>query len=135
MDTKRFARSGNAFLFGVCAGLAEYVGVPAILVRVLWVILALTSWLGWLAFIAYIVLMFVMPPPEGTPAGERFNFKKGMNGRNFVLVCAAALIYWGACIIISEFLDFDVGRYLLPAGLILGGALLLVFALKGGRRS
>lgn len=134
METRRFARSGNSFLFGVCAGLAEYIGVPVMLVRVVWVVLAFTSWLGWLPVIAYVVLMFVMPPPEGTPEGRRFDFSTGFKGRNAVIVLAIVLIFWGASIIVNEFLHINISQYLLPVGLVLGGGLLMVFAFRGGRK-
>ena len=134
MEQRRFIRSNDAFLFGVCAGIAGYIGVPAILVRVVWAILALTSWLSGPAVVAYVVLMFVMPPPEGTPEGKRFDFRTGFVGRNGFIVLAILLIYWGAAILVREFLNEDISRYLLPAGLILGGGLMLAFALRGGKR-
>lgn len=132
MDNRRFARSRNSFFFGVCAGLAEYTGLNVTLVRVLWALLTLTSWVGGLAVIAYIVLLFVMLPPEGTPDNQRYAFRNGASARNLAIVASIALIYWGVNIIISQF--FDIGRYLFPAGLILLGALLLAFAFRSGKR-
>ncbi len=134
METRRFVRSSDTFLFGVCAGIAQYIGAPTVLVRAAWAILALTSWLGGLAVAAYVVLMFVMPPPDGTPEGKRFDFRSGFAGRNGFIVLAILLIYWGAAILIKELLHVNISRYLLPVGLILGGGLLLAFAVRGEKK-
>ena len=127
METKRFARSNNAFLFGVCAGLAEYTGVSVTFMRVLWALAALIGWTTGLAIIGYVVLMFVMKPPEGTPDNERFNFR-GFKGKNLIVILGVALVLWGGWIILKEFVPLELDRYLFPAGLIVAGALLLVFA-------
>ena len=49
---------------GVCAGFARYMGVDVTLVRVVWLVIALTAGVG---FIAYIVAWIAMPLVE-TPA-------------------------------------------------------------------
>ncbi len=56
---------------GVCAGFARYLDVDVILVRVLWLTLAIVT--GGLGFIAYLVAWIVMPkeyarPPVAAPA-------------------------------------------------------------------
>lgn len=50
---------------GVCAGFARYLDVDPVLVRVLWLVLALTAGVG---FIAYIVAWIVMPKEESLPS-------------------------------------------------------------------
>ena len=55
---------------GVCAGFARYLEVDVVLVRVLWLALALCTGVG---FIAYIVAWIVMPkerPPAPVAAAE-----------------------------------------------------------------
>jgi phage shock protein C len=52
---------------GVCGGLAEYFGMDATLVRVLYVLISVIS-AAFPGIIAYIILMFVMPPPEEVQA-------------------------------------------------------------------
>jgi phage shock protein C len=71
MESKRFGRSRNVFVCGVCAGLAEYIGMNVTLMRVLRVVFAVVTWF-WLAVIAYVVLAVVMSQPEGAAEGERF---------------------------------------------------------------
>jgi phage shock protein C len=127
MEPRRFGRSKNQFLFGVCAGLAEYTGMNVTLMRVLWVVFAVLTWF-WLAAIAYVVLAFVMSEPQGTPEGDRF--WRHIQGRNVMVVLALLLICTGVLIIAQSVLNIDVQRYLFPAGLIVGGALLMAFAFR-----
>ena len=58
-------RGSDRILGGVCSGLAAYFGVDALLVRVIFVILALTP--PGIGIILYLVLWFLMEPPQGTP--------------------------------------------------------------------
>ncbi len=59
-----FVKSRKKWIFGVAGGLAEYLGVPPMLVRVVFVFGAAFSTLG---LVAYIILFVWMPkpPPEG----------------------------------------------------------------------
>lgn len=132
MESKRFARSSNAYIFGVCAGLAEYTGIPVWLMRVLWVLLVLASWLGFFAVVAYIVLAAVMASPQGAPAGE--HFWHNVRGHNIKIAVATAFLCLGAYIIIEALFDFSLRAYLFPIGLIVGGVLLVVFAFGGGSK-
>ncbi|MEN6537855.1 MAG: PspC domain-containing protein [Bryobacteraceae bacterium] len=50
---------------GVCAGFALYLGVDPVLIRVLWLALALGAGVG---FIAYIIAWIVMPKEESLPS-------------------------------------------------------------------
>lgn len=128
MEPRRFVRSRNVCICGVCAGLAGYLGMNVTLMRVLWAVLTVTTWF-WPGVIAYIVLAFVMPPAEGAPA---FPWQ-GLNGRNAVMVLAIVLIFLGCWIIAGEFLRIDLTKYLFPIGLIIGGGLLMAFAFGSGR--
>ena len=69
-------RGPNRILGGVCAGLATYFGVDVLLVRIVFVILAVAP--PGVGIIVYLVLWFLMEPPQGAPAsatrniGDRF---------------------------------------------------------------
>lgn len=56
----RLKKSEDASFEGVCAGIAEWMGVDPVLIRAIWVIGTLffcaPCWI-----IAYLVLMFIMP--------------------------------------------------------------------------
>ena len=68
-------RGSDRILGGVCSGLGHYFGVDAVLVRVIFVILALVP--PGIGIILYLVLWFLMDPPGETPGvrrsvGDRF---------------------------------------------------------------
>ena len=58
-------RGPDRILGGVCAGLAPFFGVDPLLVRVVFVILALAP--PSIGILLYLVLWFLMEPPQGTP--------------------------------------------------------------------
>ena len=62
-------RGPDRILGGVCSGLAAYFGVDLLLVRVIFVILALTP--PGIGIILYLVLWFLMEPPQGRPEAAR----------------------------------------------------------------
>ncbi|MCZ4696258.1 PspC domain-containing protein [Ancylomarina euxinus] len=57
---KKLKRSSNKMIAGVCAGIAEYLGLDVTLVRVAYVLLSIFS-AGFPGLIVYVILMFVMP--------------------------------------------------------------------------
>ena len=54
---KKLYKSNNRMLCGVCAGLAEYLGIDPTIVRVIWAALALTG----TGILLYIVAALIMP--------------------------------------------------------------------------
>ncbi|MEF8835312.1 MAG: PspC domain-containing protein [Candidatus Thermoplasmatota archaeon] len=59
-DMKRLYRSGkDKLLGGVCGGIGEYFGIDPMIVRIIWVILAIAS-LG-TALLVYIILWIFIP--------------------------------------------------------------------------
>ena len=67
MQEKKLKRSTNKVLTGVCGGLAEYVGMDPMLMRIIWVVATLFTGVP---LLIYIVLYFMMPAPDdmGTAA-------------------------------------------------------------------
>jgi len=59
----RLHRSNNKMIAGVCGGLAEYFNLDPVLIRLLFVLLAL---MGGHGLLVYIVLAVVMPPAPQT---------------------------------------------------------------------
>jgi phage shock protein C len=59
-------RGSDRIVGGVCSGLAAYFGVDVLLVRIVFVILALTP--PGIGIILYFVLWFLMEPPQGAPS-------------------------------------------------------------------
>ncbi len=57
---KKLRKSSNKMIVGVCAGIAEYLGLDITVVRVAYVLLSIFS-AGFPGLIVYLVLMIVMP--------------------------------------------------------------------------
>ncbi len=55
---KKLTRSSNRMICGVCAGIGEYLGIDATVVRLLWV---LFSALGGAGLLAYIIAAINIP--------------------------------------------------------------------------
>lgn len=58
----------NKKIAGVCAGFARYLDVDVVLIRILWLGLALCS--GGLGFIVYLVAWIIMPSDYGLDSRE-----------------------------------------------------------------
>jgi len=66
-------RGSDRIVGGVCSGLAAYFGLDALLVRIVFVILAfLPPGLG-IGVMLYLALWFLMEPPEGAPSSATRN--------------------------------------------------------------
>ena len=63
MNDKKLTRSNNKMIGGVCAGLAEYFGIDATLVRVIYAVLSCFS-AYFPGIILYVILLIIMPPAE-----------------------------------------------------------------------
>lgn len=72
MSDKRLVRSrSNKMLFGVCAGLADYLNIDPVIVRLLAVLLTLWNGVG---LLIYLVLALIMPQePEIMPKANAFD--------------------------------------------------------------
>lgn len=66
-------RGSDRIIGGVCSGLATYFGVDALLVRIVFVILALIPPGIGIGIILYLVLWFLMDPPQGAPTSATRN--------------------------------------------------------------
>lgn len=62
MEKKLYRSNKDKKLAGVCGGLAEYLGMDASIIRVIWVLLALFAGCG---LLAYIVCALVIPQDPG----------------------------------------------------------------------
>ncbi|PCH70448.1 MAG: stress-responsive transcriptional regulator [Bacteroidales bacterium] len=58
--SKKLKRSSNKMIAGVCAGIAEYLGLDVSLVRILYVLLSIFS-AGFPGLLVYIIFWFVLP--------------------------------------------------------------------------
>ncbi len=71
MSEKKLVRKSNdKVLFGVAGGVANYIGIDPVIVRLVFVLL--TLWQGW-GLLIYIVLAIVMPVEEDVPVSAKAN--------------------------------------------------------------
>jgi phage shock protein C len=72
MNEKRLVRSNdNKMLFGVCAGLAHYLNIDPVIVRLLAVLLTLWNGIG---LVIYLILALIMPQEsEVAPKANAFD--------------------------------------------------------------
>lgn len=63
MNKKLFRSTRDAYLAGVCGGIAEYLGIPSSLVRIAWAVLTLASGV-WAGVILYVAAAILLPRKE-----------------------------------------------------------------------
>lgn len=60
MDMKRLVKSNQNRIFcGVCGGIAQYFGIDATVIRLVWVLFCLAGGSG---VLAYVIAAIIMPP-------------------------------------------------------------------------
>lgn len=117
-STPRLYRSAtDKVIAGVCGGLAQYFNIDPALVRLAFVVFALTGGAG---VLLYIVLWIAVPVGEGTPA-----VAVGDRGHEML---ATVLIAIGALWLLANFgaFTFINWRFAWPLVLIAAGAALLL---------
>ena len=66
MTQKKFQRSSvDCLIAGICGGIAEYLEIPAWLVRVLWVIISIIT-VFWLGILVYVLMWIFVPKNPST---------------------------------------------------------------------
>ncbi len=58
MADKKLVRSANKMIAGVCSGLADYLGLDATIIRIVW---ALCVFFAGFGLLAYLIMWIVMP--------------------------------------------------------------------------
>ncbi len=119
---RRLTRSrSNQIIAGVCAGLADYLGVDRVLVRIVFVVLAFGAGAG----IALYVLAWIVIPEEDPNAPSGPGPSPAEPGESARLVFGALLIAVGLVLLI-DLLVPGVTRFLWPLALVgLGGVIIV----------
>ena len=58
MADKKLSRSNNKMIGGVCAGIADYLGLDPTIVRIVWVLMLFFTGYG---ILLYLILWIIMP--------------------------------------------------------------------------
>jgi phage shock protein PspC (stress-responsive transcriptional regulator) len=113
-DQRRLARSReNRILGGVCAGLAEYLGVDVILIRIAFVVLAFAGGGGVILY----VLGWILIPEDEPGAGGSAGRPAVASGESARLIVGTLLIAVGAILLVNLLVP-GVVRYFWPLALI-----------------
>jgi phage shock protein C len=108
MQKRIYKSRKDKIIDGVCGGLARYLEIDPVLVRLLW---ALLIFLGGTGIILYIIAMIIMPrePLEeassetrSSAVSEGSNSDERIDSRTRVVI-AAALIFFGIAFLLSTF--------------------------------
>lgn len=124
---KKLKRSrSNRYIMGVCGGLGEYLNIDATIVRLIWFVLAISSF-GTFA-LAYLICGIVIPEDDGTIEADSNSSSSPDNGR---LLVGIALVIVGALMlakIVFPWFSHVMGRLveLWPALLIILGLYIII---------
>jgi len=154
MDSRLYRSRRNRIIGGVAGGMAESLGVDPTIVRIVWVILALTT--PGIGILLYFVLLFVIPEapastdaslpvatgaPTPTPPSDaapppswQWDPPATRDRRSSGLLLGIILVLVGAWFLLRQivpFFDFDVGW---PVIAIVVGIVLVAVSLGSTRR-
>jgi len=108
-SSKKLYRAGKDHVFGgVCAGIAEYLSIDVILLRIFWLILILVHGVGAIVYLVCLVLIPKNPEHEKLPPGEQ---KKTPNSGLYIGI---AFVVIGLSFVFNRWFDFfwwDFDRY------------------------
>lgn len=146
---KKFVRSKNRKIAGVCGGIAEYLNIDPVIVRAIFLCLLIFGGSG---FIIYLILLIVMPNEDTndtsyTKADTNEKDNQADNNENEEikdyskniqkkaihsgsLVFGLLLIFIGIFFFLRNFFPFLRFEYWFPLGLVFLGILLIVFSKK-----
>ncbi|MDD4209968.1 MAG: PspC domain-containing protein [Bacteroidales bacterium] len=146
---KKFARSKDRKIAGVCGGIAEYLNIDPVIVRAVFLCLL---FFGGSGFIVYLILVVVMPEQDPNYTGyvevnedeekktentETENImneipKKALNTGS--LIFGLLLILAGVFFFLRNFFPFFRFEYCFPLVLIVVGILLISFSKKSKKQ-
>ena len=138
MNDRSFRRScRDRWVFGVCGGLASFLGLPGWMLRLALILLVLGTRLGPLLAVAYGVASFAVPEEEtpvegaveGQPVRAELENAPRVAGRPWLLL-GLVLIGAGVVALCREIWGLDLQKYLFPLFLVVVGVMLLVMAAR-----
>jgi phage shock protein C len=134
---KLYRATEGRMLGGVCTGLAQYLGLDVLLVRILFVVLGLVNGLG---LVIYLAMWIIIPDQAGRELSSEASMRANINdistqlssvgrsigeGRGNV-IGGVILVALGAFFMLQQFIPSLSFNLFWPVLLILGGAYLLI---------
>lgn len=124
MDKKLYRSNRDVVFGGVCGGLAEYFGVDAVLIRIIWFV---TIFCGGLGIVAYLAAWCIIPEKNDsdTESAEGTE-QKNVKPRHRTEVFGWILIAIGLLILCQYILPWFSWHYIGPIILICIGAAFII---------
>lgn len=108
----------NRVIGGVCGGLAEYLAVDPTLVRLGFVLFAV---MGGSGVLVYILAWLIVPEQKEGEVLRAAHIDSWVP-----LAFGMGLVGMGGLLLVDRLIDYDLGRYVWPLGLIVAGAMVLL---------
>lgn len=131
MVRKLYRNNNDKIIAGVCSGLAEYLNIDPVIVRIIALGLFFMHGFGLLTYI----IAWVIIPPKNSDYDEVLPPEKKQASGSTKIIVGAVLIIFGALIaldksfyftrFVNEFFDLT-WEYFIPLALIIAGAFILV---------
>lgn len=128
----------NRMISGVCGGVAEFFGVDPTIVRLIWVLVALTSF--GLGFIAYIIAVILIPENGYDHAQGGFNSqdagwtsKSAINDNKLNIILGCILVLVGLLTMAKRYLRWIDFSFIWPLMLIAVGVFIIYSGWRKGR--
>jgi len=133
MEHRLYRSRRDRMVAGVAGGLGAYFGLDPLIVRVAFIVLAITPGIGWLL---YLVLWLVVPEePQELVSLELMPRYHRLDARERGMLAGGVLIVLGLLLLAQEFglWWWASLRHLWPLALIVVGVALLIDRTRGGR--
>lgn len=134
MGRKLYKSKRNKVLFGVCGGFAEYFNIDVTLVRLVFIVLALSG----ASVLGYIIAALIMPEEDGQPKSDDTSYSSAFDedsewetkdssetDRNKKLI-GLALILIGVLFLLRILIPWFDAKFLAPIMLIGIGLLIIL---------
>lgn len=123
MEKKLYRSRKDQVIGGVCAGIAEYFGIDTVIVRLL---AALAVFVGGGGVLAYVIMWIVIPEkPREMEESETYYEEDEFKKKDTNKIIGLGLIALGGYLAVQRFIPWDLGEYIWPAILIIGGLYIL----------
>lgn len=128
MAKKVYRSKRDRMLAGVCGGIADYLNVDVVLIRLLWVLAFLAEGLG---LIAYIIAWVIIPEGSYTSIGSSGGDSHWGSRQNGNVIVGLLAICLGIFFLARQFMPSIPWHKLWPIILILVGIGIMVGGLRG----
>lgn len=141
MNKRLYRSNRNKVFFGVCSGLADYLGIDPVIIRILWIVIGLSAFGSLFAsLIFYFIAAAIIPSGDKSNDFYRnesknysdYGFFSGQNGNMFgnskrnQFILGAVIAIAGVLMLLKQFFKWFDYRFFVPIALILIGIVIIM---------